>query len=166
MQHAVQVASRQNAPLPPPTVPVSCGAILLDGRGSLLVVKPTYKSGWSIPGGAMKRDGESPWQACRREVHEETNLLVRRGRLVAVDTRPHVGRQLGLRFLFHCGTLSPAAIARIRVQPDEISDFRFVPAPEALGMLRPAISRRVAVGLEARSCVYLEDGRRVGGVVG
>ncbi len=166
MQHAVLVPSRQNVPLPPPTVPVSCGAILLDGCGRLLVVKPTHKSGWSIPGGAMKHDGESPWQACRREVHEETNLLVRRGRLVAVDTRPHVGRQLGLRFLFHCGTLSPAALGRIRVQPEEISGFRFAPVPEALEMLRPAISRRVAVGLEARSCVYLEDGHRVGGVVG
>ena len=37
----------------------------------------------------------------------------------------------------------------------------FAPVAEALEMLRPAIARRVQVGLVARSCVYLEDGHRV-----
>ncbi|MEL4503536.1 NUDIX hydrolase [Luteococcus sp. H138] len=155
-----------SAPPTPPAVPISCGAILLNGQGKLLIVKPTYKSGWSIPGGQMESDGESPWQACQREVFEETGLRVRRGRLVVVDTRPHEGRQLGLRFLFHCGTVAAADVAGIRVQADEISEYRFVPPAEALELLRPAISRRVAVGLQARSCVYLEDGERNPAVIG
>ncbi|MGO4957700.1 NUDIX domain-containing protein [Luteococcus sp. Sow4_B9] len=152
--------------LPPPAVPVSCGAILLDGQGKLLIVKPTYKSGWSIPGGSMEPDGESPWDACRREVLEETGLTVARGRLVVIDTRPHEKRQLGLRFLFHCGTVAPEDAARITVQPEELSEYRFAPIPEALELLRPAISRRVAVGLQARTCVYLENGRRAAGIIG
>lgn len=163
----VHVAQHQTSrPAQLPTVPISCGAILLDGQGKLLIVKPTYKSGWSIPGGSMESDGESPWQACQREVREEVGLAVRRGRLVVVDTRPHEGRQMGLRFLFHCGTVAPADAARIRIDRHEIGEYRFAPLTEALELLRPAISRRVAVGLQARSCVYLEDGRRNPAVIG
>ena len=42
--------------------------------GRLLIVKPAYKSGWTIPGGVMEADGETPWEACRREVREETGV--------------------------------------------------------------------------------------------
>ena len=44
-----------------PTVPVSCGALLFDERDRLLILDPSYKSGWTIPGGVMEADGESPW---------------------------------------------------------------------------------------------------------
>lgn len=159
-------SSRGKRSTPDPTIPVSCGAILLDERGRLLIVKPTYKSGWSVPGGAMRASGETPWQACQREVREETCLTVDRGRLVVVDTRPHSDdRQLGMRFLFHCGTVPPEDEATIRVKRGELREYRFAPVAEALELLRPAISRRVAVGLVARSCVYLENGSRVRGVI-
>ena len=86
----------------PPELPVSAGAILLDEQGRLLILKPTYKSGWTIPGGVMEADGESPWDACRREVLEETGLEVDEGRLVVVATRPGKdGAKLGLRLLLH-----------------------------------------------------------------
>lgn len=146
----------------PPKLQVSCGAILLDDQGRLLVLKPTYKSGWTIPGGMMEADGESPWDGCRREVREETGLEVARGRLVVVDTRP--GDELGLRFLFHCGTLSAADAAGVRVQPEEVAEHRFAPVDEALDLLRPAVRRRVAAGLGAPGTLYLEDGRPVPGV--
>lgn len=166
MRHAVGVSSTRGSSRPSPLVPVSCGAILLDGQGNLLVVKPGHKHGWSIPGGSM-RAGETPWQCCRREVAEETGLSLSRGRMVVVDTRPHTdGRQLGLRLLFHCGTVAPEDTANIRVKRGEIEQFRFAPVPEALQLLRPAISRRVRMGLETRSCIYMEDGRRVPGVIG
>src|SRR5690348_2961409 len=53
---------------PVPAIPVSAGALIFDRRGRLLIIKPTYKSGWTIPGGVMEADGETPWQACMREV--------------------------------------------------------------------------------------------------
>ena len=49
-----------------PAIPVSAGALVFDGAGRLLILKPTYKSGWTIPGGVMEADGETPWEACRR----------------------------------------------------------------------------------------------------
>src|ERR1700690_3992226 len=54
-----------------PAIPVSAGAMIFDRSGRLLILKPTYKSGWTIPGGVMEDDGETPWQACQREVREE-----------------------------------------------------------------------------------------------
>ena len=51
----------------PPRIPASAGALIRDVRGRLLILKPTYKSGWTIPGGIIEADGETPWEACRRE---------------------------------------------------------------------------------------------------
>ena len=146
----------------PPTFPISCGAILLDDQERLLILKPTYKSGWTIPGGIMEDDGETPWEACQREVLEETGLTVESGRLVAVDTRgADDDEPLGVRFLFHCGTLSQDQIAHLTVQPEEVSAARFADLDEAKKLLRKRIRRRVFAALRADACVYLEDGRPV-----
>lgn len=144
-----------------PEVPVSAGALLFDRAGQLLILKPTYKSGWTIPGGVMEDDGETPWQACRREVKEETGLDVVAGRLIAVDSRParpDRERKLGLRFLFHCGVVRKGA--KITVQHEEASQYEFVPLEVAYRRLRPPIERRVRSALAGggHGCVYLEDG--------
>jgi hypothetical protein len=33
-----------------PAIPVSAGALIFDRAGRLLILKPTYKGGWTIPG--------------------------------------------------------------------------------------------------------------------
>lgn len=148
-----------------PEVPASAGAMVFDLWGRLLILKPTYKPGWTIPGGVMEADGESPWEACRREVFEETGLTVSQGRLAAVDTRPaKPGRKLGLRFLFDCGAVSGPEADGIRLQACEISECRFADRDEALILLRKPVSRRVRHAWDAQNCVYLEDGRPVNGI--
>jgi 8-oxo-dGTP pyrophosphatase MutT (NUDIX family) len=148
--------------IPLPGIPVSAGALIFDRTGRLLVLKPTYKSGWTIPGGVMEADGESPWEACQREVREETGLEVSRGRLAAMDfRRPRPGRAGGIRFLFDCGQLGDEALAGLKLQPEEISESRLVPLPEALTLLRKPIRRRVRAATSGRGLVYLEDGRPV-----
>ena len=146
--------------MPLPAIPVSAGALIFDRAGRLLILKPTYKSGWTIPGGVMEADGESPWEACRREVREETGIDVARGRLAAMDfRRPRPGRPGGIRFLFDCGQVSDKALAGLVLQPEEISESRLAPLPEALDRLRGPIRRRVRAATHSQRLVYLEDGR-------
>jgi 8-oxo-dGTP diphosphatase len=148
-----------------PAIPVSAGALIFDRAGRLLILKPTYKSGWTIPGGVMEADGETPWEACRREVREECGIEVRRGRLACTDFRcPKPGRAGGIRFLFDCGQLGDEDLAGIVVQPAEISEYRLATVSDALEMLRGPIRRRVRAASRHRGLVYLENGRPVPGV--
>jgi len=50
------------------------------------------------------------------------------------------------------------------LQPEEISEHRLVPLPEALTLLRGPVRRRVRAAARATSFVYLEEGRPVSGV--
>ncbi len=151
---------------PVPAIPAAAGALIFDRRGRLLILKPTYKTGWTIPGGVMEADGETPWQACRREVREECGVDVRAGRLACMDfRRPRPGHPGGIRFLFDCGRVGDEVLAGIVLQPEEISEYRLAPLPEALALLRGPIRRRVrAAARGPRRLVYLEDGRAVPGV--
>jgi 8-oxo-dGTP diphosphatase len=148
-----------------PAIPASAGALIFDRSGRLLILKPTYKSGWTIPGGVMEADGETPWEACRREVHEECGIELRHGRLACVDfRRPRPGRPGGIRFLFDCGSFEHSRLTAITVQPEEISEHRLAALPDALALLRRPIRRRVRAASSGRAAVYLEEGRRVAGV--
>jgi ADP-ribose pyrophosphatase YjhB (NUDIX family) len=160
--------SEDAAPLP--AIPASAGALIFDHHGRLLILKPTYKKGWTIPGGVMEAGGETPWRACQREVREETGLPVSRGRLVCVDFRPpKAERPGGLRFLFDCGAFGPQALAAIVLQAEEISESRLLPRAQALPLLSKPVRRRVraatrARAVRARTVLYLENGRPVEGV--
>jgi ADP-ribose pyrophosphatase YjhB (NUDIX family) len=148
-----------------PAVPASAGALIFDQAGRLLILKPTYKTGWTIPGGVMEADGETPWDACRREVREECGIEVTGARLACVDFRPgRPGHPGGIRFLFDCGAADDAVLAAIRVQPEEIAEYRLVPMDDALALLRAPIRRRVHAAARHRECIYLENGRPVPGI--
>jgi 8-oxo-dGTP diphosphatase len=148
-----------------PRIPASAGALLSDQDGRLLVLKPTYKSGWTIPGGMMEADGESPWEACRREVAEETGLDVATGRLAVVDfLRPRGHKPGGMRFLFECGRFDAVFFDRIVLQVEEISEYLLTDRSTALGLLTGPLRRRVSASFEADRCCYLEDGVAVQGV--
>lgn len=152
-------------PFEPPRIPASAGALIFDDAGRLLILKPSYKKGWTIPGGQIDPTGESPWEACVRETREECGLEVVRGRLVCVDfRRPKPRRPGGVRFLFDCGTFTNRQLTRIRLQDSEIDEHRFVELAEAGALLSGPIRRRVAAGVGAARCVYLEDGRPVRGI--
>jgi 8-oxo-dGTP diphosphatase len=149
-----------------PRVPASAGALIFDRRGRLLILKPSYKSGWTIPGGVIEADGETPWQACRREVREECGLDVGSGRLVCTDFRlPTLRSPGGIRFLFDCGALGDSAFTSLVLQADEITEHRLLPLADALPLLRKPIRRRVRAvrkrngAARKHAIVYLENGR-------
>jgi ADP-ribose pyrophosphatase YjhB (NUDIX family) len=149
-----------------PRVPASAGALLFDAQGRLLVLKPSYKRGWTIPGGQLEEDGETPWEACRRETREECGIEIAAGRLVCVDFRPPKppGRPGGLRFLFDCGELNTEQLEGISLQAGEILECRLVELDEAARLLSGPVRRRVLAAVGTDRCLYLEDGRPVDSV--
>jgi len=58
-------------------------AVVRDREGRLLLQEKSSGEGWSLPAGAIE-PGETPEQAVRREVLEETRLVVVPTRLVGV----------------------------------------------------------------------------------
>jgi 8-oxo-dGTP diphosphatase len=147
-----------------PTIPASAGALVRGRKGRLLILKPTYKGGWTIPGGVVEV-GESPWETCRRETKEESGLDVATGRLVCVDfLRPRPDRPGGMRFLFDCGVFDDAVLDTVVIQPIEIAESRILPIDTALPLLSGPVRRRVRAAWKTKKVRYLEDGRPVQGI--
>ena len=139
---------------------VAAGCLFLDEQGRVLLVKPVYKQPWEIPGGGVEAD-ESPLAACRREVREELGLDLAPGRLLCVDHRRAIDGVRGdaLRFIFAgAPLLSQSDLARIRLDPAELSEWRFVAVDALDEYVIPALARRIRACVGAREAVYLEEG--------
>lgn len=144
---------------------MAAGALFRDGAGRVLLVEPTYKPNWEVPGGAVERE-ESPTAACRREVLEELGLDRPVGRVLAVDwvpSRPE--RPEGLILIYDGGVLGEADIAAIRPQADELASFAFVEAGHVPELASALLARRIAACLEAvasGTTMSLENGHPAG----
>lgn len=51
----------------------SAAVVIRDGAARVMIVRPTYKPGWELPGGSVD-PGESPRLAAEREVAEELGI--------------------------------------------------------------------------------------------
>ncbi len=135
------------------------GAVILDDDGRVLLVNPTYKSAWEVPGGVVELD-ESPAEACRREILEELGIEIEVGELMCVDyNRSTTDYEESLMFLFRVAPLTREQVSSIRLATDELSEFRFCTLDQAVDLLPERLAQRVAVLLEtgARGGLYLED---------
>ncbi len=141
---------------------VAVGAMLFNEKGELLIVKPTYKDHWSLPGGIVD-DHESPAAALAREVEEEIGLQVPSFGFVCVDYIRD-GDDESLQFKFDGGVLSNDKIARIKLQAGELSDYKFVGTADAPRFLSPNQAKNTPLCLAAlkkKVPIYLECGKPV-----
>ncbi|WP_436536314.1 NUDIX domain-containing protein [Actinoplanes sp. HUAS TT8] len=140
---------------------MGAGALLTDGQGRVLLVEPTYKDYWEIPGGAVEA-GESPLTAVARELKEELGLPVRPGRLLVTDwVPPREGRTEGLMMLFDGGILAPEQTSQIRLPIEELRSWAWSTEREAGERLSELLARRITAALRARAdgtALYLENG--------
>ncbi|MDH6579414.1 NUDIX hydrolase [Kitasatospora sp. MAP5-34] len=142
---------------------VAAAVLLFDGQGRVLLVDPVYKPAWEFPGGVVER-GEAPTDAAQREVAEELGLRLETAslRLLAVDWEPRTGpRRGGLRLVYDGGRLDAAALAALRLPPEELRGWRLVTLGEAAALLPPGRLRRLKAALDAREqgeLRYLEAG--------
>ncbi len=139
-------------------------ALFLDRQNNLLLVKPTYRPFWLLPGGVIE-ENESPRRACLREVKEELGLDISIEKLLCIDYRSSDDmRSEVLEFIFFGGVLSPNDIQRITLPLAELSEYRFVPLEEALLLVTDRLGKRLSPSLHALKnnvTAYLEDGQRV-----
>jgi 8-oxo-dGTP diphosphatase len=140
---------------------MGAGVLLRDERGRVLLVEPTYKPHWEVPGGCVEA-GESPRAAAARELREELGLGVPVGRLVVTDWVPaRDGRTEGLMLIFDGGVLPAEETSAIRVPAEELRGWAWCTEAEAGERLLPLLARRVAAAVRACAeggCAYLEDG--------
>ena len=140
---------------------MATGALFFNEEGHLLIVKPTYREYWLIPGGAIEED-ESPRAGCIREVKEEIDLDIALERLLCVD---YIARENekneSVHFEFYGGVLTLEHIQAIRLPAEELSAYQFSPIEEALSLLSPRLARRIPAclqALKAQTTAYLENG--------
>jgi 8-oxo-dGTP pyrophosphatase MutT (NUDIX family)/uncharacterized LabA/DUF88 family protein len=143
-------------------IPTSGGAIFRNEKGEFLIVKQTYREYWNIPGGLSDKD-ETPREAVIREVKEEIGITISTARCFCIDfaKKPPFDRIL---FLFDCGILDEKTISKIKLDTDEISEYKFLPYDEMMRLLSDNIKRRFTNSIEAYrngTCVYIEDGAEV-----
>ncbi len=139
---------------------MASGALYFNNRGELLIVSPTYREGWLIPGGVIERD-ESPYQACLREVKEELGLELPVHRLLCAEYRTAEGSKTeSIHFIFYGGELSEETAAQLTPQPGEIASICFYRRDEALGLVTPPLANRITVAftaLDENRMIYLEN---------
>ncbi len=128
------------------------------------MVRPSYKPGWEIPGGVVELD-ESPRQCCAREVLEELGLVVPIGRLLVVDWLPALGPKTeGLLFVFDGGTFDESELAAIRLQPEELLEWKLVEVADLGGHLARGMARRMTAATamaDSGGTTYLEWGNAI-----
>jgi len=140
---------------------MAAGALFRDEAGRVLLVAPTYKPPWDLPGGAVEKE-ESPHAACRREVAEELGLDRVPGRALVVDwvpSRPE--RPEGLIVVYDGGGLGPGEVAAITLGDGELAGYEFVQPREVAERVSPLLARRIAAcvaAVEAGTVISLEDG--------
>ena len=147
-----------------PTKRIAAGALFLNEHNELLLVKPHYREQWLLPGGVVEKD-ESPKQACIREIKEELGLQVRVGKLLCVDYKvPQAERAEGLQFVFFGGRIGVELIRQIRLQSEELEEYRFAPREVAVKLLDSWSAKRIPFALRAiedGNIAYLENGQEV-----
>lgn len=137
------------------------GVVFLNKEDKILLVKPSYRDYWLFPGGIVEKD-ESPREGAIRETKEEIDLDAANCRLVSVDYVSDDGiRGDAMQFLFYGGILSEKDIKNIKLDNDEIVEYKFMNIKEATEKVSRKTKTRLINTLKAiknNSVVYLENG--------
>ncbi|MER5972775.1 NUDIX hydrolase [Streptomyces sp. NPDC002055] len=138
---------------------VAADVLLRDATGRVLLVNPTYKPGWDLPGG-MAEANEPPESAAVRELAEELGLdVVLRGLLVVDWVPPHGPWDDQLAFVFDGGTLVGHRTQGLVPHDEELSEAAFVSPVRARELLPERLRNRLNSTLQALSGgpIYLHD---------
>lgn len=141
------------------------GALIFNEENELLIVKPSYKDHWSIPGGVVE-ENESPQTACIREVMEEVGIELKYVQFLCIDYTQADGdrKDESLQFIFYGGKLDAKREVAMRINGKEIAEYRFVNSEEAIKLFggeKRNLAKRLPRCLKALKediPIYLENG--------
>jgi len=143
---------------------MAAGVLFCDPARRVLLVEPTYKPQWEIPGGSVEAD-ESPYVAAVRELQEELGLSVPVGRLLVVDwVPPGPLRTEGIMLVYDGGALGPAQTEQIRLPQQELRSWAWCTIAEIRQRASDLLARRIIAAVHAQADAttrYLEAGHPV-----
>jgi 8-oxo-dGTP diphosphatase len=142
----------------------SAGVLFTNSDNQILLLEPTYKPAWEIPGGVVEQQ-ESPRFAAMREVKEEIGLDIIITQPLCIDYKPFTDSPHdAFHMIFDGGTLSPEQIADITLDPNEIRALRFIHLSQLAEFTTAGKCRRLCAALGARqnnALYYLENSYRL-----
>lgn len=144
---------------------MAVAALILNEAGKILILRSSYKKHWTMPGGVVEH-GESLSTALVREIKEEINLDIFGFKLAALDyCSPKIVKGVqnteSIQVLFDCGVINKQIEGLIKIDGEEILEFRFCELSEALELLGIPLRKRVRSYLAEKQTVYLENGFKI-----
>ena len=145
-------------------VAMSACVLITDEDDRVLLVKPSYRDWWLLPGGVVD-EGEKPYACAVREAREEVGLTLQVGRLLVVDQRSAASSHpASTMFVFDGGRLTEDRHAEVRIDGEEIEAWTWATLDEACALTNQSSGarHRFRAAWEARAAggaVYLEDGQ-------
>lgn len=128
---------------------MAAGVLFRDQADRVLLVEPSYKAVWEIPGGAVEAD-EAPWAAAARELVEELGVDRPLGRVLVIDwVRAHDGKPDGVVFVFDGGVLDETDVDGLVFTDGEILSAEFHTLEQARAKTAPLLAARLAVAVAA-----------------
>ncbi len=127
---------------------VGSGVLITDESGRVLLVEPTYKSSWEVPGGVTEAAESAP-AAARRECQEEIGVAVDVGRLLVIEHQTVPGRGDSLMFVYDGGVL-PADV-ELALPIGELRSYRFLAPADLDAVAVPRLANRLRIALQARA---------------
>ncbi len=125
---------------------IGAGIVAVDDCLRVLLVEPTYKTNWEVPGGLVEL-GEPPRKAAARECREELGMDVVVGRLLVMDWVPprHLPGD-GLMLLYAAG---PIDTSQIILPPEELKSWLWCDREMMQERVHEFMFRRLEAALEA-----------------
>jgi 8-oxo-dGTP diphosphatase len=140
---------------------IAAGLVCRDAQNRVLLVRPTYKPTWEVPGGAVEA-GEGPAVTVRRETREELGVNLTVGRLLVIDWIPErPPKTEGLMLLFDGGVVDDTVTRHFSLPEAELLEWGFVDIDELDRVVSLGMARRLRAALTALrsgSTAYLEAG--------